>query len=60
MNWEDLYYRALHPPLIPTNEPLDLSNPMTGSVQEVLLEDERRDPIRGKLHPPKHGWDANF
>jgi len=42
MNWEDIYYRALHPPFIPTCEPIDLSNPMTGSVQDVLLADERK------------------
>ena len=60
MNWEDLYYRAMHPPLIPTLPPIDLSNPMSGSVQKVLLHDERKEPIRGKLHHPVKGWDVNF
>ena len=60
MNWEDLYYRALHPPFTPTMEPIDLSNPMSGSVQEVIVANEKKKPMRGKLHPPVKGWDANF
>ena len=60
MNWEDLNYRAIHPPFTPSIEPIDLSNPMKGSVQDVLLDDERRAPIRGNLHFPKEGWDARF
>ena len=60
MNWEDIYYRAIHPPFIPTMESIDLSNPMRDSVQDVLLDYERREPIRGKLHPPTEGWDENF
>ena len=60
MNWEDLYYRAIHPPDTPTMTPIDISNPYRGSVQEICLKDENQEPIRGKLHPPVPGWDANF
>ena len=60
MNWEDIYYRAIHPPFTPTMKLIDLSNPMSGSVQDVLLYEEYKEPIRGKLHPSKVGWDANF
>ena len=60
MDWEDLYYRAIHPPFTPTMAPIDLSNPMRGSVQEVLLNDEKPELIQEKLHPPKPDWDENF
>ena len=60
MNWEDLYYRGIHPPFIPTRPPIDISNPMNLSVQEVLLIEEQQEPIRGKLYLPIKGWDADF
>ena len=61
MDWEELYYRALQPPFTPTMEPIDLSNPMQGSIQEVLLNDEQQEgPVRGKLHATKEGWDEDF
>jgi len=59
MNWEDIYYRVTHPSFTPTFEPIN-SKPMRGSVQDVLLDEERSDPVHGKLHPPIKGWDANF
>jgi len=59
-NWEDIYYRADRPPFIPTKESIDVSNRMKGSVQDVLLDDERRNPVHGKLHHPTKGWDENF
>ena len=60
MNWEDLYYRAFEAPITPFMEPIDLSNPMEGSVQDILLDEEQQEPIRGKLYPPKEGWDDKF
>ena len=60
MNWEDIYYRAIHAPFIPTMEQIDVSKPLRGSVEDVLFDNERREPIRGKLHAPINGWDANF
>ena len=60
MNWEYLYYRALRPPFAPSMEPIDLSNPMQGSVQEILFIDEKQEPIQRKLLPPIPDWDKNF
>ena len=60
MNWEDLYYRAVQPSYVPLVEPMEGETPMIGTVQEIILNDELLEPIRGKHKSPIKGWDANF
>ena len=59
MNWEDLYYRAMQPSYTPEVEPIQLANPLRGSVQDIILNDELLDPILYRSCS-KAGWDDKF
>ena len=59
MNWEDLYYRAIKPQYTPTVDEIDITNPLFGTVEEIILNDELLEPIRGRKNSPT-GWDTLF
>lgn len=59
LNWEDLNFHSIRPDYIPQIDRVDTSRPMSGTVQQICLNDELIEPIRGKITSPAN-WDADF